>query len=59
VNELEKMLWEALKESEVGVDKLCSMARDRAVRLLQGSSVRGREASEDGVLTDGSYCKLQ
>ncbi len=28
-------------------------------RKLQGSTVRGREASEAGDLISGSYCKLQ
>ena len=52
---LEKMLWLELEESETRVSQLCSLARDKVVRLLQGRTVRGREASEVGVPAERSF----
>jgi len=33
--------------------------RSSVARILQGNTVRGREASEAGDLNEGTYCKLQ
>ena len=51
VTRLEKQLWAQLREAEASVDKMCSLARDRVVCVLQYEDREGREASEAGDRT--------
>ena len=56
---IEDQLWLELQSSEARVDRLCSRARDKVVRVLQYGVRERRETSEAGDELVGWYRNLQ
>ena len=55
----ERQLWYYILDAEGRVDRLCSTAHDKLVRVLQCEAREGREAREAGADGFGLSSKLQ